>query len=164
LAGYEFLARAIQLVKICRKNGVLSIINNRPDIALASDADGVHLGQDDMPALAARRILGNDKIIGISTHNLDQARRAVADGADYIGVGPIFKSPTKPRDILPGLEYAASAVREIGIPKIAIAGIGPENVDKIRSVGISAIAVTAAVAGQQDVAAAARELKRMLME
>jgi thiamine-phosphate pyrophosphorylase len=164
LPDSEFLARAIQLTKICRKNGIISIINNRPDIALAADADGVHLGQEDMPAISARRILGNDKIIGISTHNLDQARRAVADGADYIGVGPIFKSPTKPRDFLPGLEYAAAAVREIAIPKIGIAGIGPENVDKVRSAGLSAIAVTAAVTGQKDVAGAARELKKMLME
>ena len=164
LTDSELLARAIELVKICRKNGALSIINNRPDIALAADADGVHVGQDDMPALQARRIMGNDKIIGVSTHNLDQAHRAVTDGADYIGVGPIFKSATKPRDFLPGLEYAAAAVREIAIPKIGIAGIGPENVDKVREVGISAIAVTAAVTGRDDVAAAARELKRRLME
>lgn len=164
LPDSEFLNRAIKLVKICRENGVLSIINNRPDIALAAGADGVHLGQEDMPAISARRILGNDKIVGISTHNLDQARRAVVDGADYIGVGPIFKSPTKPRDFLPGLEYAAAAAREIAIPKIGIAGIGPENVDKVKSVGISAIAVTAAVTGHEDVAGAVRELKRMLME
>jgi thiamine-phosphate pyrophosphorylase len=160
----QLLARAAELVKICRKNGALCIINNRPDIALAVTADGVHLGQDDMPAISARRILGNDKIIGISTHNLDQARRAVADGVDYIGVGPIFKSLTKPRDFLPGLEYAAAAVREIPIPKIAIAGITPENVDKVRAVGISAIAVTAAVTGREDVVAATRELKKMLTD
>jgi len=140
------------------------VVNDRLDVALAAGADGVHLGQDDMPALHARRIMGNDKIIGISTHNLDQARRAVADGADYIGVGPIFKSPTKPRDFLPGLEYAAAAVREIPIPKIAIAGITPENVDKVRAVGISAIAVTAAVTGRENAAAAARELKKMLTD
>jgi thiamine-phosphate pyrophosphorylase len=164
LADSEFLARASELVKICRGKGVLCIINNRPDIALASDANGVHLGQGDMPAHSARRILGNGKIIGVSTHNLDQARRAVADGADYIGVGPIFKSPTKPRDFVAGLEYAAAAVREIAIPKIGIAGIGPENVDKVRMAGISAIAVTAAVTGQDDVAGAARELKRLLTQ
>ena len=164
LTDSELLARAADLVQICRKNGILSIINNRPDIALASDADGVHLGQTDIPPLAARRIMGNDKIIGVSTHNLDQARRAVLDGADYIGVGPIFKSLTKPRDFLPGLEYASSAAREISIPKIAIAGIGPENVDKVRAVGISAIAVTAAVTAQGDVTAVARELKKMLTD
>jgi thiamine-phosphate pyrophosphorylase len=164
LTDAELFHRAVQLVRICRKNGVLSIINNRPDIALAADADGVHLGQDDMPALPARRTMGNDKIIGISTHNLDQAHRAVTDGADYIGVGPIFKSATKPRDFLAGLEYAAAAVREIAIPKIGIAGIGPENVDKVRAVGISAVAVAAAVTGREDAAAATRELKKMLLE
>jgi len=162
ISDSQLLARAIQLVQLCRKHGVLSIINNRPDIALAAGADGVHLGQEDMPALAARRIIGNDKILGISTHNLDQARQAVADGADYIGVGPVFKSPTKPRDFLPGLEYAAAAVHAIAIGKVAIAGIGPENVDKVLATGISAIAVTAAVTGRDDVAAAARELKLLL--
>jgi thiamine-phosphate pyrophosphorylase len=163
LSDSEFLTRAIPLVKICRRSGILCIINNRPDIALAAGADGVHLGQQDISAPDARRLIGNSKIIGVSTHNLDQARRAVADGADYIGVGPIFKSPTKPRDFLPGLEYAAAVVREIAIPKIAIAGITPQNVDKVRAVGISAVAVTAAVTGCEDVAAAARELKKMLM-
>jgi thiamine-phosphate pyrophosphorylase len=164
LSDSELLARAKKTVQICRKAGVLCIINNRPDIASASDADGVHLGQEDMPLIAARRILGNGKIIGISTHNLDQAHRAVADGADYIGVGPIFKSSTKPRDFLPGLEYAAAAARQISIPKIGIAGIVPENVDKVRAAGISAIAVAAAVTGADDVTAAARKLKKMLME
>jgi thiamine-phosphate pyrophosphorylase len=151
-------------VKICRLSGVLCIINNRPDIALAAGADGVHVGQNDLPASVARRILGAEKIIGVSTHNIDQARQAVTDGADYIGVGPVFKSSTKPRDFLSGLEYAAATAREIAIPKIAIAGIGPQNVDQVRLTGISAIAVTAAVTGQDDVAAAARELKKLLLK
>ena len=147
--------------QLCRKNGVLCIINDRPDIAVAADADGVHLGQEDMPAPEARRIVGNRQIIGVSTHNIEQARRAVSDGADYIGVGPIFKSSTKPRDFVAGLEYAA-AVSQIAVPKVAIAGIGPENVDKVLAAGISAVAVTAAVIGCMDVAGAAREMKRRL--
>jgi thiamine-phosphate pyrophosphorylase len=162
LSDSELLDRARRLVRLCREKGVLSIINNRPDVALLANADGVHVGQDDLPGREARRIIGNNKILGISTHNIDQARRAAADGADYIGVGPVFKSPTKPRDFLPGLEYAAAAVREISIPKVAIAGIGSENVDKVRATEISAIAVTAAVTGQDDVAGAARELKRLM--
>jgi thiamine-phosphate pyrophosphorylase len=163
LADSQFFARAAQLVQLCRKHEVLCIINDRADIALAADADGVHLGQDDMPALQVRRIIGNRKILGISTHNLDQAHRAVTNGADYIGVGPVFKSATKPRDFAAGLEYAAAAAREIAVPKVAISGIGPENVDKVVAAGISAVAVTAAVTGADDVAAAAREIKNRLV-
>jgi thiamine-phosphate pyrophosphorylase len=161
LTDSELLARATQLTQLCRKHGVLCIINDRPDIAIASESDGVHLGQDDMPISDARRIMGNRKIIGLSTHNLSQARRAVTDGADYIGVGPIFKSATKPRDFVSGLEYAA-AVGPIDIPKVAIAGISLENVDQVLAAGISAVAVTAAVTGCEDVAGAAREIKRKL--
>ena len=161
LADGELLARAKQLAQLCRKHGVLCIINDRPDIAIASDAGGVHLGQEDMPLPDARRIMGNRKIIGLSTHNIQQARRAVTDGADYIGVGPIFKSATKPRDFVSGLEYAA-AVGPIAIPKVAIAGISLENVDQVLATGISAVAVTAAITGCEDVAGAAREIKKRL--
>jgi thiamine-phosphate pyrophosphorylase len=122
----------------------------------------VHLGQDDLPALAGRRIIGSGKILGVSTHNLEQAHRAVTDGADYIGVGPIFKSATKPHDILAGLEYAAAAARQIALPKVAISGIGLENVDKVLAAGISAVAVAAAITGADDVAAAARQIKNRL--
>ena len=162
ISGSELLSRAAQLVKLCRKYGIFCIINDRADVALAAGADGVHLGQDDIPIAGARRVLGNQAIIGISTHNLSQARRAVAEGADYIGVGPIFKSSTKSRDFVAGLEYAAEAAREIAIPKVGIAGITPENVDKVVAAGISSVAVTAAVTGAEDVAAAARELKSKL--
>jgi thiamine-phosphate pyrophosphorylase len=158
----ELLARARQLTDLCRRRGVLSIINDRPDIALAANADGVHLGQDDLPAPEARKIVGQSKIIGVSTHNLQQARQAVLNGADYIGVGPIFKSATKPRDFLPGLEYAAEAAHEIAIPKVAIAGISLDNVDEVMAAGLNAVAVTAAVVGCPDVAAASRAFKEKL--
>jgi thiamine-phosphate pyrophosphorylase len=163
LTDGELLARAIQLARLCRRHNILCIINDRPDIALAADADGVHLGQEDMPPPQARRIVGNRKLIGVSTHKLEQARQAVIDGADYIGVGPIFKSSTKPRDFIAGLEYAA-AVASVAIPKVAIAGINLQNVDKVLAAGLSAVAVTAAITGCEDVAGAARELKKKLMK
>jgi thiamine-phosphate pyrophosphorylase len=163
LTDAELLNRAKQLTQLCRRHRKLCIINDRPDIAIACEADGVHLGQDDMPLPAARKIIGNRKIIGLSTHNISQARRAVIDGADYIGVGPIFKSPTKPRDFVSGLEYAA-AVGPIDIPKVAIAGITAENVDQVLATGMTAVAVTLAVTSCDDVAGAARELKSKLMK
>ncbi|MGA2582867.1 MAG: thiamine phosphate synthase [Tepidisphaeraceae bacterium] len=162
LESGEFLRRARQLVALCRSRGVLCIINDRPDIAALADADGVHLGQQDLPAAEARRILGSSAIIGVSTHNLSQARAAVLDGADYLGVGPIFKSPTKPRDFVAGLEYAAAAAKEIRIPLVAIAGIGVENVDEVLATGIRCVAVTAAVLGQPDVRAAAARMREKL--
>jgi thiamine-phosphate pyrophosphorylase len=157
----ELLSRARQLTDLCHQRGALCIINDRPDIAVLAGADGVHLGQDDLPAPLARRIVGNRAVIGISTHHLDQARAAILDGADYIGVGPIYKSPTKPRDFVVGLEYAAT-VAHLPIRKVAIAGIGLENVDDVLATGIRAIAVTAAVLGCQDVRGAARSLKEKL--
>jgi thiamine-phosphate pyrophosphorylase len=163
LSGAELFHRATQFTKLCKSRKVLSIINDRPDIVLLTDADGVHLGQDDLPAQAARRIVGSQKIIGVSTHQLSHARQAQLDGADYIGVGPIFKSSTKSRDFIPGLEYAAQVAKEIQMPMLAISGIGLENVDQVLATGISAIAVTAAVTGCDDIAAATRKLKNKLI-
>lgn len=159
----EFLCRARRLVDLCRLNHVMCIINDRPDIAILSDADGVHVGQGDLPAEQVRKLVGSGKIVGVSTHNIQQARQAVRDGADYIGVGPIFRSDTKPRDFLPGLEFAREVVAaKLPIPAIAIAGITPGNVDDVIQTGISAVAVSAAVIGSGNVRAAAETLKQRL--
>jgi thiamine-phosphate pyrophosphorylase len=162
LEGGELLARARQLVQLCRKHNVLSIINDRVDVAITSGADGVHVGQGDLPAAAVRQMVARDMILGISTHNIDQAHQAVRDGADYVGVGPVFPSKTKPRDFLPGLAYAKHAAEQIRIPTVAIAGITCENVDEVRHAGIKRIAVTSAVTNCDDVSGAARRLKEKL--
>jgi thiamine-phosphate pyrophosphorylase len=158
----ELLCRAKDFVALCQKHKVLSIINDRPDIVILSNADGVHVGQTDLPAREARKLLGRDKILGVSTHNLDQAKQAILDSADYIGVGPVFPSPTKPRNILPGLSFAREVAAAIPIPALAIAGITPNNVDEVMSTGISGIAVTAAVIGCDDPRDAARQLKEKI--
>ena len=164
MEGAEFLARAKRLVALCRKHNVLCIINDRTDIALLSGADGVHLGQGDLPATEARKILGPGKIIGVSTHNIGQARQAVLDGADYIGVGPVFRSSTKTRDFLPGLDYAREVARNIKIPAVAIAGITLENVEQVIEAGVSRVAVTAAVVGCENVRGAAERFKKKLAQ
>src|SRR5439155_16295871 len=146
----------------CHQHNILCIINDRPDIAVASGADGVNVGPEDLPAIEARKIIGPRLILGVSTHNMEQAQQAVEAGADYIGVGPIFKSPTKPRDILPGLEFAKQIAKQFKIPAIAIAGITERNVDEVLACGIKAVAVTAAVVGVDDVKGAARRLKGRL--
>jgi thiamine-phosphate pyrophosphorylase len=164
LESGELLRRAKTLVELCRKNRVLCIINDRPDIAMLSDADGVHVGQDDLPAVEVRKIVGRKMIVGVSTHRIEQAHQAVLDGADYIGIGPIFVSPTKPREILPGLDYARQIAEQIRIPAVAIAGITGENVDEVIQAGITRVAVTAAVSGFDDVKAAAERLKHLLID
>jgi thiamine-phosphate pyrophosphorylase len=173
LEGAELLRRARRLVELCRRTRTkadanlfsppLCIINDRADIAMISGADGVHVGQQDLPAVEVRKLVGTDMLIGVSTHNLDQARQAVRDGADYIGVGPVFPSRTKPRDFLPGLDYARQAAAEISLPSVAIAGITEENLDSLLVTGIKTIAVTAAVISQPDPRAAAERLRRKLI-
>jgi thiamine-phosphate pyrophosphorylase len=158
----ELLRRAKDFVALCREHGVISIINDRPDIAALSDADGVHVGQGDLPIAAVRQLLGRGKIVGVSTHTIEQARAAEEAGADYIGVGPVFPSSTKPRDFLPGLDFARAVAAEIQIFAIAIAGITLENVDEVLATGVKAVAVTAAVVGADDVRAAARDMTRRL--
>lgn len=159
----ELLRRAHQLVSLCRQHNVLCIINDRPDIAILSDADGVHVGQTDLPASDVRKLLGQDKILGVSTHRIEQARQALVDGADYIGVGPIFPSSTKPRDILPGPDYARQVAQSIPLPAVAIAGITESNLDQVLATGLRAIAVTAAVIKTDDPRSAAEHLKQRIL-
>jgi thiamine-phosphate pyrophosphorylase len=131
-------------------------------VALLSGADGVHVGQTDLPAEEVRKLLGAQKLLGVSTHNLEQVKAARLSGADYVGVGPVFPSPTKPRpemtNALPGLGFARTAAELGTLPTVAIAGIKPENASTVWETGISAIAVASAVTMSQDPAQAAREL------
>jgi thiamine-phosphate pyrophosphorylase len=162
LEGAELLRRAREFVSLCRRHNVLCIINDRPDVAVLAGADGVHVGQGDLPAVDARKIVGTDRIVGVSTHNIEQARQAVLAGADYVGVGPIFRSPTKPRDFIAGLDLARQAAREIRIPAVAIAGITEQNIKEVMATGVQAVAVTGAVAESDDPESATRRLKQKI--
>jgi thiamine-phosphate pyrophosphorylase len=165
LESGELLRRAHALVKLCRRHRVSCVINDRPDIALLARADGVHVGQDDLPAGAARQVIGPDLVLGVSTHNLEQAKRAFLEGADYIGVGPVFRSSTKPRDFVAGLDFARQVAGSMpGRPAVAIAGINAGNVDEVLATGVRSAAVSAAVLAAEDVRAAAAELKRKLLD
>lgn len=159
--GGELLRRARLLVELCRQNDVLCIINDRADVAVLSDADGVHVGQSDLSVRDARKIVG-EKLVGVSTHEIAHARKAVEEGADYIGVGPIFRSPTKPRDFVAGLDYARQVAGEIPLPAVGIAGITIDNLDQVLATGLKAVAVTQAVVGAADVKGAAREFSSKL--
>ncbi|MFH1778729.1 MAG: thiamine phosphate synthase [Candidatus Omnitrophota bacterium] len=164
-------ATAKELIKVgrpirqlTRKAKVLFIINDRLKIAKAVDADGVHLGQDDSPIKVARSILGRNKIIGLSTHSLSQAKEAQKNGADYIGVGPIFATPTKPEYKAVGLDLIKKVKRVIKIPFVAIGGIDTSNIDEILSAGANRVAVVRAVCGAKNIRRAASFLKRKLQK
>jgi thiamine-phosphate pyrophosphorylase len=142
--------------------GALFIMNDRPDLAVLTDADGVHIGQEELPVREARRIVGPNRMIGVSTHTIGQARQAVLDGADYIGVGPVFSSTTKSFAHLAGLDFVRQVAAEITLPAYAIGGIGPENVDEVVAAGARRVAVSSAVCGAADPAEIARQLQARL--
>ncbi len=148
--------------KAIGKDKALFIINDSPDIALAVDADGVHLGQEDMPAIGARSILGRSKIIGLSTHSAEQAAAAQNSGADYIGVGPVFATPTKPGYKAVGLDLIRKVNKIRGLPFVVIGGIDESNIDEVIAAGALRIAVVRAVCGADDIRAAAKILKDRL--
>ncbi len=160
LEGAELLRRAQLLVELCRRRGVLAIINDRPDIAVLTGADGVHVGQEDLPAHAVRKIVGNQMIVGVSTHRLEQARQAVLDGADYIGVGPMFVSSTKARDFVAGPEYAREVDTSTFLSRPwQLAGLRLANIAEVLAAGVKCVAATASVIGCDDVRAAATQMK-----
>lgn len=151
----KLLARAHDVRRWTRQAGVLLIVNDRPDIARLVGADGVHLGQDDMPVREARRIVGPRALVGVSTHDIEQVRQAVADGANYIGVGPTFPSATKQFDALAGLEFVRAATAETSLPAFVLGGITIGNVADAARAGAKRIAVSAAIAQADDPRAAA---------
>lgn len=156
------LERARRYREWTRAAGALFIVNDRPDLALLVDADGVHLGQDDLSVAAARRIVGGERLVGVSTHDVGQIRQAVLDGADYLGVGPVFPSRTKSFDDLAGLAFVQQAAAETSLPWFAIGGITAENLPQLRAAGGQRIAVSAAICRAEDPAAATRDLLRQL--
>jgi thiamine-phosphate pyrophosphorylase len=145
-----------------RAADALLIVNDRPDIAAVVDADGVHVGQDEFTVADARRIVGPDKLVGVSTHNLAQARQAVLDGADYLGVGPTFPTGTKQFAEFPGLDFIREMAAEVTLPWFAIGGITAKNIDAVRHAGGQRVAVSGAVCGAVDPAEASRELSEWL--
>jgi thiamine-phosphate pyrophosphorylase len=140
----------------------LAIINDRPAVAAAVDADGVHVGQDDFTVKDARAVVGPRKLIGVSTHSLEQARQAVLDGANYIGVGPTFPSTTKKFDAFPGLELLRAVAAEIRLPAFAIGGINADNVADVAATGFTRVAVSGAVTSAASASTAAQRLLALL--
>ncbi|XQQ07832.1 MAG: thiamine phosphate synthase [Leptolyngbya sp. IPPAS B-1204] len=139
------ISTATQLRQLCHRYNALFIINDRVDLALAVEADGVHLGQTDVPIALARQLLGSQRIIGRSTTNPEEMRRAIEEGADYIGVGPVYETPTKAGRAAAGLEYVRYAAKHATVPWFAIGGINAENLADVLSTGAERIAVVRAI-------------------
>lgn len=159
----KLLNDALALRRITRETGVMLIINDRVDIALAVEADGVHLGQDDLPLDEARRIVGDTYIIGISATRLNEAVDAAKQGADYIGLGPIFPTPSKDDASEPiGLEGLTNVRAAIDLPIVAIGGITIDNIEEVIKAGSDGIAVISAVASAPDMSAAARTITGLI--
>ena len=148
----------LRLAVLLRRSDAVFIVNDHADIALAVDADGVHLGQDDLPVEEARRLLGKDRIIGVSTHSADQARAAQAAAADYIGFGPVFTTKTKDAGPLQGLENLSNIRKTVSLPVIAIGGITNENIGGVLGAGADGVAVISAILSAPDLREAAREM------
>ena len=142
---YIRLNQAAELCQLCHQYGALFIVNDRVDLALAVDADGVHLGQQDIPIALARDVLGFQKIVGRSTTNPEEMAAAIAEGADYIGVGPVYATPTKPDKQPAGLEYVKYAAENCPIPWYAIGGINVSNLPEILAAGAKRAAVVRAI-------------------
>jgi thiamine-phosphate pyrophosphorylase len=162
LGDRELLQRATWVRDACRSAGALFVMNDRPDLAVAVQADAVHVGQEELSVAQSRKILGRDQLVGVSTHDAEQAQRAFEDGADYIGVGPVFPSKTKSFDAFPGLEFVRQVAAASSKPWFAIGGISLENIDPLIQAGARRVAVTSVVAASDEPAQVVREFRRRL--
>lgn len=155
----EILALARTLLPLCRARRVPLLINDRVDIALAAGADGVHLGQEDLPLPEARALLGPDRILGATAHTVEEALRAQAEGADYLGVGAMFPTGTKTDTVPTSADTLKAICAAVSIPVVAIGGVNAQNLPTLAGTGIAGAAVVSAIFSQSDLTAAARTLR-----
>ena len=158
----EFLNSAIELRVICVEHNVLFIVNDSLEVALASEADGLHVGQDDLPVDIARRLLPIDKILGCSARNLDEAKKAKSEGADYLGIGAIYTTTSKDIAEAIGPDTLREIRRALDLPLVAIGGINQTNLKAVMKAGADAAAVISAVMGADDVEKATRQLVQII--
>jgi thiamine-phosphate pyrophosphorylase len=162
-AARLMIEEAGKLCRLCRARGIPFIVNDRVDVALAVNADGVHVGQDDIPASLARALIGDKMILGVSAENASQALQAYEDGANYIGASPVFATPTKPDAPVPmGIQTLEVLARSVPIPVVAIGGINAGNAALGIRAGAAGVAVVSAIVASENVEAAARELAAII--
>ena len=157
-----FLQEAKELCALCRRYGVPFIVNDNVDVAQACGADGVHVGQEDMKAGEVRRRVGEDMILGVSVHTVEEARRAVRDGADYLGLGAVFPTSTKTDADQMSNETLRDICGAVEIPVVAIGGLNRDNILRLSGSGVDGVALVSAIFGAEDIEAACRELCALL--
>ena len=162
LTNEEFINIAKDVKKLCQKYDIPLIINDNLEVALAVDSDGIHIGQDDLPALIVRKQIGTNKILGVSVHNLEEALQAKRDGADYVGVGAIFPTETKNDATNITLDKLQEICSNIDIPVVAIGGITIDNVSKLKNINIAGVAVVSAIMKANDIITNTNQLVRMV--
>ncbi|HQD50544.1 MAG TPA: thiamine phosphate synthase [Defluviitaleaceae bacterium] len=162
-SSLEFYEIALKIKEITDRYQIPLIINDRIDIALAVDAAGLHIGQKDIPAKTVRKIVGKDKIIGVSASNFEEAIRAYHDGADYLGVGAMFTTDTKKDAEHTSMEELIKIRKEIPLPIVVIGGINEENIRDFKDIGINGFAVVSAIITKPDIKKAAENLKRIIL-
>lgn len=157
----EYVSEAMRVKKICKKYNVPLIINDNIQVAIESGADGIHVGQEDMSVKEIRELIGERMIVGATAKTVEQARRAEEEGADYIGVGAVFPSPTKTNAIRITKDMLKKICSSVSIPAVAIGGISKENMTELSGGGMSGVALVSAIFGAKDIEEECRELKRM---
>ncbi len=162
LSEKEFIEEAIAIRKICQFHQVPLIINDNVNVALHSGADGIHIGQTDMKIMDVRRILGENKIIGVSAHSVEEAMEAVRNGADYLGVGAVFSTSTKLDATALSYETLRNICHSVTIPVVAIGGIHKENILKLSGSGIDGVALVSAIFSARDIERECKELSRTI--
>ena len=160
----EFLKEAREISALCREYNVPFIINDNVKIAIACNADGVHIGQEDMDLKTVRKLVGEDMIIGVSVHNVNEAKKAKANGADYIGIGAIFKTSTKSNVHALSPDELKSICKVSDIPKVAIGGINKDNILKLKGSGIDGVALISAIFGADDIKKSTEELLKLVKD
>ena len=160
----EFLRTAKEIKSLCQSYHVPFIVDDNLDIALACDADGLHIGQNDMPAAKARKLLGPDKILGVSAQTVEQAIAACRDGADYLGVGAVFPTGTKTDAVEVPLDTLKTIAAAVDIPVVAIGGINADNIAELSGTGIAGTAVVSAIFAQEDIKKAAANLRQLMVK
>lgn len=160
----DFYETAVRIKKVTTKHSIPLIINDRVDIALAVDAEGVHVGQDDLPVQAVRSVIGKDKILGVSARNREQAVKAYRDGADYLGVGAMFPTSTKKDARVITKDELVEIRQSVPIPIVAIGGVKETNVMELKGTGIDGVAVVSAIIAKEEIKEAAKNLRRLVGE
>lgn len=159
-----FLQEARDICALCRRYGVPFIVNDNVDVAVACGADGVHVGQEDMEAGEVRRRVGEDMILGVSVHMVEEARQAVRNGADYLGLGAVFPTGTKTdADVMPG-DMIRAICGAVDVPTVAIGGLNRSNILQLSGSGVDGAALVSAIFGAEDIETACRELRALAEE